>query len=681
MAFLAEWVEAEHGRFVLWLPVAMIAGILAYFSLNREPPLWLGLAATFLALTALALCWRNLALRFGLALLLCAAIGFARAELRTASEPPLTQIPYGAVIVIGKIASVDQLPSGQRINIRPASLNGAPVARAIRIRLRNSDSAVLMPGEMVSLRALLFKPDRPAYPGAWDSGRDAFFSGLGASGFAIADVTVTAPARNNGLSLWLTGLRETIATRILAVLPTDTGSVAVTLLTGFQRQMPVQERQDFIAAGLAHLLAVAGLHVGIVMGLFFTASRYLLTRSERTALYLPNKAIASTIAWLAGAAYAALTGAHLPIVRSLAMASMVTLAVLTGRRAVSLRGLALAAMILMLLMPEAVIGVSFQMSFSAVLALIAGYAAVNSWLHRRFQKNQAGHQLAGHIAALFYTSLLAGAASMPFAAFQFQQIQPYWLLANMVAVPLTAVWVLPLGLLSLALMPLKLAALALIPMGWGIGIIVRLTQIIAAWPGAMLSIRPMGAPAILCFAFGLAWLCLWRSAPRLAGIACMLIGLTLYFASRAPDVLVSPDAKLIALSSPQTVLLLRQPKAASFTLAQWRPVWADRPFTPLDTTQCANALCRPPTRFNNIVIALAPPSSGCPPAALIVSPLPLRVSCRYGQGIVIDRFTVWRNGAIAAWITGSHVTLLTDRQVQGSRPWVLPWPSQWFHSS
>jgi competence protein ComEC len=304
--------------------------------------------------------WRfpgAISLCVGLALLLCAAIGFTRAELRTASEPPLTEIPYGAVIVTGKIAAVDQLPSGQRINIRPASLNGAPVARAIRIRPRNSDSAVLMPGEMVSLRALLFKLERPAYPGAWDSGRDAFFSGLGASGFAIADVTVTAPAQNNGLSLWLTGLRETIATRILAVLPMDTGSVAVTLPTGFQRQMPVQERQDFIAAGLAHLLAVAGLHVGIVMGLFFTASRYLLTRFERTALYLPNKAIASTtIAWLAGAAYAALTGAHLPIVRSLAMASMVTLAVLTGRRAVSLRGLALAATVLMLLMPEAVIG-------------------------------------------------------------------------------------------------------------------------------------------------------------------------------------------------------------------------------------------------------------------------------------------------------------------------------------
>jgi competence protein ComEC len=462
----------------------------------------------------------------------------------------------------------------------------------------------------------------------------------------------------------------------MANLPLDTGSVAVTLLTGFQRQMPVQEHQDFIAAGLAHLLAVAGLHVGIVMGLFFTASRYLLTRFERTALHLPNKAIASIIAWLAGGAYALLTGAHLPILRSLAMASLVTLAVLTGRRAISLRGLALAAMVLMLVTPEAVIGVSFQMSFSAVLALIAGYAAVNTWAFRRLERNPMGKRLAGHFAALSYTSLLAGAASMPFAAFQFQQVQPYWILANLLAVPLTALWVLPCGLVALALMPFSLAPLALIPMGWGIGIIVWLTGVIAAWPGAMLAIIPMNGVAILCFAFGLAWLCLWRSVPRFAGIAFMLIGLAAYASSRPPDVLVSPDAKLIALSSPPEVLLFRQPRATAFVLSQWRPVWAGRAFSPFNTRQCANAICRPPTRYNNVVVALAPPSSGCPQAVLIVSPVPLRASCQ-GQPVrVIDRFTVWREGAVAAWLTRSHLYLRTDRQVQGNRPWVPPWPER-----
>ncbi len=675
MGFLADWVEAERGCFLLWLPVAMIAGILGYFSLTAEPPLWLGLAASGLAALGLRLSWRHIGWRFCAAMLLSASMGFARAELRTATEPPLTVIPWGAVMITGRLAAVEPLPNGERVTIRPASLDNTPIARAIRVKLRKTDMTLLTAGEAVSIRALLFKPDRPAYPGAWDSGRDAFFSGLGASGFAIGDISITAPAKDEGMTLWLLGLRERIAGRIMAILPVSTGSVAVTLLTGFQLQMPAQERQDFIAAGLAHLLAVAGLHVGIVMGLFFTASRFLLTRFEHTALHLPNKAIASVIAWLAGAAYAALTGAHLPIERSLAMASLVTLGVLTGRRAVSLRGLALAAAIIMLMTPEAVIGVSFQMSFSAVAALIAGYAAANIWFSR-WRKQDAGFHLARHSAGLFYTSLLAGAASMPFAAYQFQQIQPYWILANLIAVPLTALWVLPLGLLALALMPMGGAGLALIPTGWGIWIIVWMTQHIAAWPDAMLSIAPVSGLAILCFAFGLAWLCLWRSPPRFAGIGFMLAGLAVYASYRPPDVLVSADAKLIALASPPTTLLIRQPGAASFVLSQWRPVWANTPFTPFDALQCAGAVCRPPTRYNNVVIAMSPPQSGCPPAALLVSPMPLRAKCQGSSSLVIDRFTVWRNGAIAVWLNGDRVQMLTDRQVQGSRPWVLPWPKQ-----
>lgn len=672
MAWLGAWLEAERGRFVLWLPVAMIAGILFYFSLKFEPPLWAGLAALGFAAALLGLGWRHLALRFGFALLLCAAIGFARAEWQTAAMPPMLQVPYGAVIVGGTVAAVEQLPGGVRVTVRPATLDGTPVRRAIRVKLRRGDDTALAPGAGITVRALLFRQDRPAYPGGWDAGRDAFFSGLGASGFAIGKVAVIAPARPGGIALWLRGLREAIAARIMAILPPATGSIAVTLLTGFQQQIPVQERQDFIAAGLAHLLAVAGLHVGIVMGLFYTLSRFLLTRFERTALLLPNKAVASVIAWVAGAAYAALTGAHLPILRSLAMASLVTLAVITGRRAISLRAWALAAVAIMLLTPEAVIGVSFQMSFSAVLALIAGYSAVRS-LHWR-HGGEAGRHAARHLGQLFYTSLLAGAASMPFAAYQFQQVQPYWILANLVAVPLTALWVLPLGLLALALMPMNLAALALLPMGWGIAVIVWMTERIAAWPGAMLSIRPMSGTAILCIAFGLAWLCLWRSRPRFAGIACMLAGLLLYAASRPPDVLVSPDARLIAVAAPHRLLLLRQKKAAAFTLRQWQPVWAAAPFSRIDPQLCANSLCRPRER---VAIALAPPDS-CPAAALIVSPVPLRGACRGGGRVVIDRFTVWRQGAVAAWLTLHGVRLETDRAVEGSRPWVQPWP-EWFH--
>ena len=180
---------------------------------------------------------------------------------------------------------------------------------------------------------------------------------------------------------------------------------------------------------------------------------------------------------------------------------------IAGRRAISLRGLAVAAIVILLANPESIIGTSFQMSFSAVLALIAGYAAI---------QHIPRHGILMHIAALAYTSLLAGAASMPFAAYQFQQVQPYWILANLIAVPLTAFWILPWGLAALALMPFGLAAPPLIAMSWGIGIILWLTSRIAAWPHAMLPIAPMPDEAILLIAAGLIWLCIWRSAGRLA---------------------------------------------------------------------------------------------------------------------------------------------------------------------
>jgi competence protein ComEC len=128
--------------------------------------------------------WRYPPARLILALLLFAAIGFARAELRTASEPPLTSIPYGAVAITGKLAAIDLLPGGRRITIAAASLDNSPIARAIHVRLRADDATILVPGARIAVRALLFKPERPAYPGAWDAGRDAFFNGIGASGLA-----------------------------------------------------------------------------------------------------------------------------------------------------------------------------------------------------------------------------------------------------------------------------------------------------------------------------------------------------------------------------------------------------------------------------------------------------------------------------------------------------------------
>jgi competence protein ComEC len=644
----------------------MGAAILVYFFLPTEPPIWIGPAVAILSAAALIVSWHHPYVRFAAAMVLAASLGFARAELRTAAKPPMLIIPSGVIKVSGIITRIEPLPEGSRITLSQPQLDsGPPLPRAVRLKLRPNDGTPLVAGEGVQTYAMLFGPDRPAYPGGWDQGRDDFFSGLNASGFALSSLTVTTPPPPDRLGDVLQNLRVNIANAITATLPPATGAIAVTLLTGDEQVISPQERQNFIEAGLAHILAVAGLHVGIVMGLAFTASRYLLTRRERMALRLPTKPIAAALALAAGVGYALLTGAHLPILRSLAMASLATLGVFMGRRAISLRGLALAALILMLATPETVLGTSFQMSFSAVAALISGYAAAQDFFLRFHAKGSRFGGVIMHVVGLAYTSLLAGGASMPFAAYQFQQIQPYWIPANILAVPLTALWIMPLGLLSLALMPLHAAALALIPMGWGIWLIVWVTAHIAEWPYALLRIAPMPSTAILFIAAGLAWLCIWRSRSRLAGVPLMAAGVLLAALARPPDVLVSADARLIAIRSGATVFLITQPRANRATEQQWGAVWGS---TPLTLAGCTGNACS----IGRILFTSAQPKGGCGDAALAISPAELFGAC---SGMpVIDRLSTYRNGATAAWVTMHGVTQLTDRQVQGVRPWVLPYP-------
>ena len=659
--FLLRWVEAERGRFFLLLPVAMGAAILIYFALPTEPPLWTGFLCLAVSAAALAASWRHLYWRFAAALLLSASLGYARAEWRTAAEPPMLIMPTGPVTLSGTISRIEHLPDGLRITLIQPRIDAGPILlRAIRLKLRSDEPLAPQAGQGVQTYALLFGPERPAWPGGWDMARDYYFSGLNASGFALTPLTRTRVAPSNPIATGLQNLRNHIAGTILATLPPGTGGIAVTLLTGDEQAIPPQLRQNFIDAGLAHILAVAGLHVGIVMGLVFFTSRWLLTRNTRLALHLPVKSIAAALALLGGVGYAALTGAHLPILRSLAMASLATLGVFAGRRVFSLRGLALAALLLLLATPETILSTSFQMSFSAVAALISGYAAVQSMSQRLHRPRTRLGSATRHVLGLAYTSLLAGGASMPFAAYQFQQIQPYWIPANLLAVPLTAFWILPWGLVALALMPLHLAALALIPMGWGISAIVWVTGLIASWPDALLHIKPMPSAAILLIAAGLAWLCIWRSPARLAGIPAMALGLALALAARPPDALVSPDARLIALRNGNSILLVAQPKASRFTLEQWQTIWGATPLTPV---QCPVQSCQ----VGPVLFTTTPT---CVQARLIIAPIEMPPCA----APVIDRLATYRLGAIAAWFTPNGVIFRTDRAMQGIRPWVLPYP-------
>ena len=668
LPFVAGWAEAERGRFFPWLAAGMVLGAVLYFQLLLEPAWWWGLAALAGSVALCMLGWRSGPARGAALMLAAAALGFSAAQAGSARALPIEALPSRAVVLSGVVRGVDVLPEGRRLVLEAARLGTEPaLRRAVRVRLKRGDDGAIEAGDRVEVRALLRPPAPPAYPGAWDIQRDEYFSGLAGGGTALGAVVVVEHAPPRGWGASVQALRDGVARRVMAALPGATGPVAATLLTGSALAMPPDDRAAFRDSGLAHLLAVAGLHIGIVMGLVMLVLRLGLAASPHAALHWPTKAIAAGGALLAGAGYLVLTGGHVPILRSFAMASLVTLGVVVGRRALSLRGLALGAAALVLIAPQEVVGVSFQMSFAAVLALIAGYEAMRPVL-ARLHGSGVVRRTGSHVAALVLTSLLAGTASAPYGAYHFGHVQLYFIAANVVAVPLTAFWVLPLGILGLLLMPVGLEGLALTPMGWGIEAILWVARGVAGWPAATLAVPPLPGWGLALFSLGLAWLCLWRTRMRLLGPALMVAGLLSPLGSPAPDVLVSPDARLIAVRDEGGWRLQSMPGAPRFVRDAWADHLASGPLQPIvdgaprgcDATACRLGgllLLRNRTR-----------RAGCEGVALVVSAEPARGVCP--GAALVDRFTVWRDGAQAVWLRPEGPFVLSDRMERGVRPWV-----------
>jgi competence protein ComEC len=664
-------LAAEARQAPLWLPVAFGAGIAAYFALLQEPDPWLGAALVLGALLLLAAGWRWGAARWPTLLLLAAAAGFACIQLRAGLAPPVAPLPTRAVVLEAQVTGTEALPQGTRLTLSGAVWEGQaePYPRTLRLRQRAGDPAAVRPGDRIRVRALLRPPSAPAEPGAYDFQRAAFFTGQGGAGFALGPVEVLArgAADEAGVWVWFARLRAEVVARTHASVPGPPGAIAAALLTGQQSGIAQAEQQAMRDSGLSHLLSPSGLHVGIVLGTLFFAVRFLLALWEWAALSLPIKQVALVVGLLGGGFYTGITGAEVPMLRTFLMAALVVVAVLLGRHALSLRGLALAALVVLALRPDALVSASFQMSFAAVAALIAGYAV----LRRRMPAWLAGagwwRRTALLLGGLVASSLLASLATAPFALFHFQRASLYGVLANMVAVPITSGLIMPAGIVAMLLMPLDLEWLALAPMGWGCAVVLAIARAVAALPGAATSLPAMPGWGLLLCAAGLLALCLCATRLRLLGAPLLVAGMVSPAWHAPPDVLVSHDAGLVAVRDGRVLKVFRAHGAQAFTQESWARRAGGAAAEPLS--------CAPP--FCAVGPVAVVPQGPAPPGvcgrfAVVVSPQPLRSRCR--GSLAIDRFDAWRDGPHAVWFTAAGAMVVSDRAARGERPWVPPRP-------
>jgi len=626
--------------------------------------------------------------------LLAVALGFGAAQLRAERvAAPVLERSWGPAAMSAEVLAAEPHARGWRLYLRPLEMPGleeATVPAQVRVTVAGLETPPI-PGSRVRLRAALRPPSPPAAPGAFDFARQAWFQGLGGIGFAYGAPTLlpeaaqTDAGRTAAWHLWWAGLRQTVAQRIAAKLEGPAGAVAVARVTGQRGGIPEAVQDDMRNAGLAHLLAISGLHMGLVAGLLFFFLRAGLALLPGVALRYPIKKAAAVVAAAGAFVYLNLVGASIPAERAFLMVMIVLLAVLLDRRALSLRLVACAAAVILLVAPESLMTASFQMSFAAVTALIAGYEA---WEWRRPVREAARGplgRLAGYIAGVAATSVIAMLATGPFAAFHFHRLALYGLPANLLAVPLTAFWIMPWAVLAVLLMPFGLEGLALAPMGLGIELLLAVAATVSGWPAAVLQVPPMPDWGLGLAVLGGLWLCLWRGRWRWAALPVILAGALSPLAFDPPSLLVSGDARQVALRDPEGRLWVPSQRGSRFVLETWeRQAFAAETVTwpKLGEAASGRLSCDPLgclyTQETLRVAVLQDPRAAdddCGLADVVISLEPLRRQPCGGPAVVIDRFDLWRYGAHAVWLDAGGITVRTVARQQGARPW-SPFPAR-----
>ncbi len=670
-------IAGQRGTLMCWAPIFLAFGIGGYFSLNVEPVaglyLWAGCVVAVLGLGArwLAEDWRPL-----LAALLLVLIGGMLAGMRAhrVAEPVLGFRYYGPIE--GRIVKIDRSQSDavrltlDRVVLKRMSPLKTP--SFVRVSLHGQQGFIEPePGLTVILTGHLSPPSGPVEPGGFDFQRQAWFQGLGAVGYTRTPVLAFAAAEKGGLALRLYRLRMSISAWVQGEMPGPAGAFAAAVMTGDRSGMDADVVEDLRASNLSHLLAISGLHMGLLTGFIFSIVRYIFAAIPPLALRWPTKKIAATVALVVGAGYLALSGGNVATERAFIMVAVMFVAVLLDRRAVTLRAVAVAAVIVLVLRPEVLPQPGFQMSFAATTALVAVFGVLRKWRGPVLPKAMRP------VMAVLISSAVAGLATAPVAAAHFNRIADFGLLANLLSVPLMGLIVMPGAVLTAVLAPLGLAWIGLAMMRPAIEWILGVAHWVAGLDGALTHVPSPGGYVLPLIALGILWAVLWqgRRLVRVVGIVPVLAGFTLWASVERPAVLISDTGGLVGVLGDQG-RVLSKPKGSGFAAKSWLE-------NDGDGVEQADAFAR--AGFGGTKGALEFRIAGqgfvhlsgrgsservaqaCAQAAIVI--VTAKVDADDFPCQVFDPKRLRQTGALAFIVTDGDLEMVSAREVAGQRLW------------
>jgi competence protein ComEC len=707
--WIARQIGNEQDQWALWIPVLFAAGIVIYFGLPSEPSgFWMGALVLLLVggVVRGTQGAREGIKKFSIPLLvlvLIPVLGMSTAQLRSyVRSAPKIEKEISFARLKGSVIDVSATRTGRaRLHIQPLQiehLKPDELPALIRVTL-GSKKQVPEIGDEIEALARLWPPAGPVAPGAYDFARDAWFKRIGATGFIMGTPTIVA--KNTKRTEWqfwpsvdIEKLRTSIAQKIERAMSPDTAPIAIALITGDRDLIDPETAQNLRTAGLAHILAISGLHMALVSGVLFTGLRMVLALFPVLVLRYPVKKAAAILALSGATFYLLISGGAIATQRAYIMVCLMFLAILFDRPALSLRNVALAAIAIMMIAPESVLGPSFQMSFAAVIALISFYEKAGDKIHRLRSNDGAGLQdkfwtparkVGGYAGGLLATSLIAGLATAPFAQYHFNRVASYGLLGNLLALPLLGFVVMPAAIMALILMPVGAEAAPLWVMEQGVAAMLWVAHWVAHLPHALQTLPTQPDWVLMITVGGGVWLSLWKRAWRWAGVVPIFLGFALSWTLAAPDVLIDREGKVIAVKAEEGKYELTA-ATPFFVVENWLRRTGDVRHPKTALSESEHVSCDP--RGCSFI------QSNRPTVVILNGPTSWREDCAHADVIVARFYTSWKMRALCKSTkiidmgslarNGAHALFLTDqtrktlgwkveavRTAQGDRPWTI----------